>query len=312
MGYWVSPPAWSHVRWFVQNDSKTVEFEWSWIYALVLFGGFLYCMVNRSLQSLESIAVRKVSDKIPYLWSDIGRRKVWHLTSALIGLTFIFNYFSDVLLAPNLEFSPAQSFVNKFQLAIGIALTLGISLRSSGYLILSLMLLIAASYPLSIWIDYSFEFLGLALAFIWYKKPDLGLFALRCGLGLQLMTLAIHNKWLNPHLGLEFLQHYHWNFMSYLGWHSFSDLTFVFSAGMAEFCFGLVILLGWSTRLVTITALSFFVLTASILGIHELIGHLPILGAGILLIVFGGGGCNLSYIRRPLQLESQVVTRYAN
>ncbi|WP_444912280.1 hypothetical protein [Microbulbifer sp. PAAF003] len=297
MSYFASPPAWSHVRWFVQNDGNAVEFEWNWIYALVLLGGFLYCMVNRSLQSLETVAVHRVSNKFPNLWSDIGRHKIWHITSALIGLTFVFNYFSGVLLAPNLEFSATQSLVNEFQLVIGIVLILDVSLRSSGYLIFALLLSIMATYPFSIWIDYGFEFLGLSLAFILYQKPGLGLLALRCGLGLQLMTLAVHNKWLNPHLGLEFLQHYHWNFMSNLGWHSFSDLTFVFSAGMAEFCFGLVILLGWSTRLATITVLSFFILTASILGVHELIGHLPILGAGILLVVFGGGS-NLKDIRR--------------
>jgi len=278
--------AWGHVRWFVDSPSEAVSFPWGGLYLAIVAGGPLYCLALKYLAATEARYVAGAYRRFPHWQRSL---KPWQLMSALVGLTFILNSINDVLLAPNLEFRSSDLLLNWAQLLTGIALILNISMRLGGTLILALLLMLLFSHPLAIWVDYGFEFIGIGLCLILYRDRQMALFYLRCGLGLQLMVLAVHNKWLNPQLGLEFLSHHPWNFMQMLGWTSFTDLAFVFSAGTTEFCFGLTLLLGWSSRLTTAIVSLFFLITAAVLGIHELIGHLPIIGAAIVLIVMGGG-----------------------
>lgn len=70
------------------------------------------------------------------------------------------------------------------------------------------------------------------------------------GLGIQLIILTFHDKRLHPGLGSVFLHDYPvFNFLNYFGWQSFTDTHFVFGAGMAELCFGLLLVTNISARI---------------------------------------------------------------
>jgi uncharacterized membrane protein YphA (DoxX/SURF4 family) len=112
---------------------------------------------------------------------------------------------------------------------------------------------------------------------------------LRLSLGISLMVLAFTEKLLNPTYGVEFLAHYRWNFMQALGIDWFDDRLFVLSAGMSEFLFGWLFLLGVVTRLNTITMAFFFVGSAITLGLDEVVGHLPVFAISAILILYGHG-----------------------
>jgi hypothetical protein len=113
--------------------------------------------------------------------------------------------------------------------------------------------------------------------------------------GLTLAILAFDEKLLHPHLSLAFLREYQFNFMPCLGFAQFSDLHFVFAAGVAELTFGLLLTAGIATRFVTLVLSTFFVLTLLILGPVELVGHAPLFGIAFLLLSRGAGGfCLLS------------------
>ncbi|KGJ91577.1 hypothetical protein [Thalassotalea sp. ND16A] len=111
---------------------------------------------------------------------------------------------------------------------------------------------------------------------------------LRIALGLQLMLLAINNKLLEPGAMLLFLQDFpFYNFMQGLGYHSYTDLHFVFAGGIVELTFGAMLVLGWAPRFVTLSLLAIFITTAVVSGIAEVIGHLPIFG--VLWVLFAAG-----------------------
>lgn len=77
--------------------------------------------------------------------------------------------------------------------------------------------------------------------------------------------------------------------MPYIGFEDFTDMEFVFSAGIAECTFGLLIFLGISTRFVALNVAFFFLLTGLMLGLHEIVGHSPILAMALVLITLGDG-----------------------
>ncbi len=90
-------------------------------------------------------------------------------------------------------------------------------------------------------------------------------------------------------MALTFLDEFNLNFMPYLGFAGFSNLHFVFAAGVAELTIGLMLVSGIATRFVTAVLSIFFLATWVIVGQAELVGHLPLFGLALLLILHGSG-----------------------
>ena len=87
-------------------------------------------------------------------------------------------------------------------------------------------------------------------------------------LGIQLLVLAIHNKLLDPGLALVFIDN-----------NEFTNVHFVFSAGIAEAVFGVLLIANISQRFVISVGLNIFYDS----GVNGLVGHLPIFGIAAVL-----------------------------
>jgi hypothetical protein len=112
-------------------------------------------------------------------------------------------------------------------------------------------------------------------------------FALRALVGGALILLAFTEKLINPQLALAFLDKFPaFNLARTLGFHV-NDLTFIRFAGAIELLFGLLIVSGRLPQLVVIVAGIPFNATLFFLGSPELIGHLPIYGAMLALLIYG-------------------------
>jgi hypothetical protein len=113
------------------------------------------------------------------------------------------------------------------------------------------------------------------------------LLALRILVGLSLVVLAFTEKLARPDLAEAFLTRFPaFNVLRSLGF-SVSDLTFIRMAGAVELLFGLLIISGAMPQLAVIIAGIPFNATLFFLGASELIGHLPIYGAMLALLVYG-------------------------
>ncbi|MFQ5622605.1 MAG: hypothetical protein ACE5FS_04330, partial [Paracoccaceae bacterium] len=118
-------------------------------------------------------------------------------------------------------------------------------------------------------------------------REHLAVVVLRSALGLQLAEEAIHNKLMNPDLGLKFLEdNSYYNFMQLLGFSEFSNLHFVFAAALAEITLAMLLIFGIATRFIVIILTGIFLITFALSGLHDLLGHLPIM-AVLLLLLFG-------------------------
>jgi hypothetical protein len=113
------------------------------------------------------------------------------------------------------------------------------------------------------------------------------LLALRGLVGVSLVVLAFTEKLARPALALSFLDRYPaFNLLRAVGL-EVGDEAFVRLAGAVELLFGLLIISGALPQLTVIVAGIPFNATLFFLGTEELIGHLPLYGAMLALLVYG-------------------------
>ena len=119
-------------------------------------------------------------------------------------------------------------------------------------------------------------------------RDALAVAVLRTLFGLQLIVLAAHDKLLEPGVSLAFVDKYSFvNVPALLGASQFTNLHFVFGAGLAEIAFGALLLANVAVRGTCAILLALFTTTGVVFGIEEMVGHLPIIAMLILLMVSG-------------------------
>lgn len=111
--------------------------------------------------------------------------------------------------------------------------------------------------------------------------------ALRIGMGASIMALGFTEKLWNLPMGLAFLQAYPLNFFPAIGMPFVTDEIFVLLAGVVEVTAGLLLISGLLLRLAILGLWLPFNLTLPLLGWQELVGHLPIYGIMVVLLIFG-------------------------
>jgi hypothetical protein len=111
--------------------------------------------------------------------------------------------------------------------------------------------------------------------------------ALRIGAGVALIVVAFAEKLANPAMALAFLaEHPDFNVAALVGL-PLGDLEFVRLAGAIEVLFGLLLISGALPQACVLIAGIPFNATLWFFGTDELLGHLPIYGAMLVLLVFG-------------------------
>src|SRR5499427_3031430 len=119
-------------------------------------------------------------------------------------------------------------------------------------------------------------------------REALAIAVLRTLFGFQLIVLAAHDKLLEPGVSLAFVDKYSFvNVPALLGASQFTNLHFVFGAGLAEIAFGSLLLANVAVRGTCVMLLGLFTTTGVVFGIEEMVGHLPIIAMLILLMASG-------------------------
>jgi hypothetical protein len=123
------------------------------------------------------------------------------------------------------------------------------------------------------------------------ERVRVALFWLRLLTGIALILLAYTEKLARPELSLDFLDRYPaFNILQVVGgWVGVEvgDLAFVQFAAGVEILFGLLLISGALPQLTVLAAGIPFNATLFFLGATELIGHLPIYGAMLAVLVYG-------------------------
>lgn len=291
-------PAAAHERWFTG-----VSHETSWGFAgrpLALAGlaaALLLTVVWRA------VAVRFRSPELPVL----GRLSVLvpfvpRLLGIHLGVSLLALASRGSFLSPSLPLGrvPAGIVFGLLEAAVGVWLITGVRLRQAAILLVLLgpALLIGAG-PVALLENAALVGVAGFLALLPPSDAPFGavdasparigraLLLLRVGAAVSLVSLAFSEKFSNPDMARAMLADYpQLNVFASLGLPMSTD-AFIILAASVEVFFGLLILSGAAPQIVVPIAFVPFNLTLLLFGSTELIGHLPVYGVLLALIVYG-------------------------
>ena len=252
-----------------------------------------------------------------------------HLAVSLIGLLSLGYYLSPAM---DLHADVAGILLGAVMVVVAVGMATGFHARWAAGLLL-------AAGPLGM-MEFGFlpvlqrvDMLGLALFVLlagagrWSADHELGraadpspeaqaqaVWALKVCAGLALIVVAFAEKLAVPAMALDFLAHnpgFNVAAQIGLGW---SDLEFARVAGAIEVLFGLLVISGALPQACVLIAGIPFNATLWFFGATELVGHLPVYGAMLVLLVYGSDpalrpavGSLWPFGRRPLDSVRAAV-----
>ncbi|HJP66911.1 MAG TPA: hypothetical protein VKA30_11490 [Actinomycetota bacterium] len=288
----------AHEAWFT---SARPPYDWSFTAQAATLGAMGAAVVVAVLWT--AVARRVLQPELPFL-RPLGRLAPWvpRLLAVHAGVSLLAQSARGTYLAPSMEL-PAGGFGTALAIVEGLTgvwLITGFRVRPAAVLLVlagPLGMLRYGVVPIMERVDL----LGIALFLVVLPpgedrggavdaEPEVvarAMLALRVLVGSALIVLAFTEKLARPALALAFLRKFPaFNVMRAVGL-DVSDLTFIRIAGAVELLFGLLILIGAMPQLAVILAGIPFNATLFFLGASELIGHLPIYGAMLALLVYG-------------------------
>ncbi|MGH3331580.1 MAG: hypothetical protein ACRDPJ_09805 [Nocardioidaceae bacterium] len=140
------------------------------------------------------------------------------------------------------------------------------------------------------------------------ERLTLALFLLRMGVGVALISLAFTEKLTNPEMATHTLSEF--PPLDVFAWVGIdvAPTTFVAVAGAVELLFGLLVLSGALPQGAVLVAMVPFNATLALFGQTELVGHLPVYGVFLALLVYGSDSETAPLVRwlpRGLPLVSR-------
>jgi uncharacterized membrane protein YphA (DoxX/SURF4 family) len=298
-GIALATPVAAHVNWFVEeqgtvlpNYEVTDPVFLTWI--VVAAGMVAFSIwLDGNLPDL-----RIVDSKTRHDFMEILR--------VFTGMSFLLTAYEGALIAPHhVMEGPLITKLLFLQAGIGILLIANRWLKWAAILMLVLHVGVLITCGLAAALEYSIV-VGIALFLLFnnLSDPDLrarfklySVDALRIWTGISLVALAVGEKLAPSALGQTFVVTYQWNFMQALGFELFDDRLFVLSAGMVEAVLGIVLILGTTVRL-SVLVLSVMMAISNVVfilqgnneaALVEFIGHMPIIGTALILLLLGYG-----------------------
>jgi hypothetical protein len=291
----------AHEKWFV-DDPATFPADWGFFFeppTLILVGAAVIVALLWRWVAVRFLTVPELRFLAP-----LGRLAPWiprilgiHLGVSLLSLAVDDAYLAPQLVVPD---GPGGVLLALAEGVIGVWLISGVYLRPAavGVVLLGPLGLVLAG-PVEML--EALDLLGLALFLVilppgpnaWGRVivvPGVeiaALYCLRVLLGAALIVLAFSEKLANPELARQFLDDYPaFNVFEAVGV-NLTPETFIRVAGAVELLFGLLLISGAAPQLTVLIAGIPFNATLFFLGRVELIGHLPIYGAMLALLVYG-------------------------
>lgn len=291
----------AHVRWFVDSDATVenfVSYQLTDPEVLIWIALTLAIIAASILLDNALPRVRIVDTKTRHDFIEILR--------IFTGMSLLLTAYEGAIVAPHLiAYGAFGTKLVFLQAIIGILLIANRFVRHAAILMIILHLGLAIQFGILSALEY-LVMVGIAAFLLINNLPTLELKerfkpysvdALRILSGISLITLGLSEKLFGALMAESFLAAYQWNFMPALGLEFFTDRLFVLSAGFIEVIFGIILVLGTTTRL-NVLALSAVLLASNVLfiiegnneaALVEFVGHMPVIGVALVLILLGYG-----------------------
>ncbi len=324
-----APAASAHERWFVDDGDRAIEpgavFSWPTLLALGVIAAAIglawgadrllarrrgagLALDRLGIKTLDNLyawlpPVLAVHAAIPLLVSGVSL----HLFAPNLGLPR--NLFGGLLAMAQIIVAVSflyGAFTRAGAVLLAVTGLLGmfffhplLVLEHAGLLGIAVFLYITGRGPFSV--DAQIGRLGHPrLHLLPYAVP-----ALRVLTGFSVVVLGFTEKLWNFELAREFVRTHNFNFTTATPF-PLTDNGFILAAGLVEVTVGALLISGLLPRLVILAALVPFNLSLPFFGWPELVGHLPVYGAMVVLLIWGGGQDLTPYIRSVERAEAQA------
>ena len=292
-------PPLAHETWFTDDRPP---YSWAFTLSPATLGTIVVVV-------LIAVAWRLLASRLPRpelsLLQPLGRLGPWvpRLLAVHAGVSLLAQAASGSYLAPALELPHGLSgtLLALLEGITGVWLISGYGIRPAAWLLVASGPLGIAGYGI-VPILERIDLLGIAL-FLALLPPDdrrpggtvdpdprtltQALLGLRALVGGALIVLAFTEKLARPDLALAFLDRYPaFNILHTIGL-DVGNVAFIRLAGGVELLFGLLVMSGALPQIAVLAAGIPFNATLFYFGSSELIGHLPVYGAMLALLVYG-------------------------
>jgi hypothetical protein len=305
----VATPAAAHEAWFVEHpDRYPVDLSalLSPLTVVAVLGAVVVALLWRAaavrLPSPELVALRPLERLVPWVPRLLGV----HLGVSLLALSLVGAVLDPSVQAPS---GAAGAAVLLPQVAVGVLLVLGIAVRPAALAVVAAgPVLVVLHGPRSLLLCAVLVGIALLLAVVPPQRSrggaadlcpsclDPAVLLLRIGAAVSLISLAVVEKLANPAMGVAMLEQQPvLNLLSPVG---VSAEQFVVLAGAVELLFGLLVLSGAAPQVVGLVAAVPFTASLALFGSTELIGHLPVYGVLLALVVLGSSPATAGSLRR--------------
>ncbi len=290
----------AHETWFDRGDYPT---DWGFagetLTLALLAGAVVVTLLVRLLARVwPGIDVPAVARLVPFIPFAIRL----HLAVSMVGLLSLGFYLSPAM---DLEADLAGILLGANMAVVAITMATGWKARWGAGLLVGLGPL--GMLEFGVWpVLQRIDLLGLAVYVLvagpgrWSADHETGraaepslldharaIWALKVAAGLALIIVAFAEKLATPDLAVQFLaDHPELNVAQQVGI-DMSDLEFARFAGAVEVLFGLLLISGALPQAVILIAGVPFNATLWFFGANELMGHLPIYGAMLAILVYG-------------------------
>ncbi len=291
----------AHVRWFVDGEATIENFEpyaltdIEFVVWIAIAAGVIGASVTLDMRLPD---MRIVDSKTRHDFIEILR--------IFTGMSMLLTAYEGAIIAPHLiAFGTFGTVLLFAQAAIGILLISNRYTRHAAILMILLHLGLAIKFGFLAAFEYLIV-VAIAVFLLINNLPTMDLRErfkpysvdlLRILTGISLVTLGVAEKLVGAMMAESFLVAHRWNFMPQIGFDFFTDRLFVLSAGMVEVIFGILLILGTTTRL-TVLAFSIVLFSSNVLfliqgqneaAMVEFIGHMPVIGVALILMLLGAG-----------------------
>lgn len=301
-------PASAHERWFVDN---TPGGDWGFFLSPLPLG--LTAAVVALTLAWRWAALRLHAPELPFfgglsrLTPYVPRLLAVHLGVSLLALAVTGSFLAHSTPVSTVPGGHASALLEG---ALGVWFVTGVRLRPAAVLLVALgPLVLASAGPVALLENAGL--LGVA-GFLAVLPPSDGTFgrvdadplrlrwallSLRTGVATALITLAFSEKLTNPALAHATLDAYpRLDVLSSIGIH-LDPSTFIAVAGAVELLFGLLVLSGALPQVAALVAAVPFNATLLLFGQTELVGHLPVYGVFLTLLVYGSDPATSAAVR---------------
>jgi hypothetical protein len=309
-----------HERWFVESYPSD---DWSFFFsplplaltAAVAVVAVAWRLVSRRFAGPEIPALRGLTRLTPWVPRLLGI----HLGVALLALAATGDFVTPSTAVDGVD----GTLLLLAEAAYGVWLVSGVRLRPAAAMVLALGPALAlAAGPVAL---AECANVAAVAAFLVVAPPGAdrhgaveldarrlrwALFLLRFGVGAALISLAFTEKLLNPAMAIETLERYpELDVFAWVGI-DLAPTTFVAVAGAVELLFGLLVISGALPQVATLVAMVPFNATLLLFGQTELVGHLPVYGVFLALLVYGSNPAtsrSVPWLPRPARRREALV-----